>query len=371
VKALGLAALLLGAGEGPIRLAVAPHEQPRRYALAEWVVPADVLAPPFLLNEGDRAIPCQWEPASGGIVLRWVVPELPEGEARTYTLERGGGAGAAGIQIEEAAEALVVKGSRGEIARYRFGASLPKPCWLPLFAHGVPLARGFPVDAREGEPRDHPHHTGLFLGHGDVNGRDCWSALPIRHERFLARGSGPVYARIVSENLWGEDLVETRDVYLFETGSDLVMDWTITLAARGAPVTIGSTKEGSFAIRVADGLSEMAGGEMVTSDGRRGEEACRSKPAAWCDFAGESEGKRVGVAILNHPESFRFPTDWHVRAYGLLSANPFLVREAHRLEPGESIALRYRVYGHAGDAREGRVAEVFEGYAHPARVTRR
>ena len=35
------------------------------------------------------------------------------------------------------------------------------------------------------------------------------------------------------------------------------------------------------------------------------------------------EGKTVGVAILNHPDSFRFPTTWHVRTYGLFAANPF------------------------------------------------
>ena len=31
----------------------------------------------------------------------------------------------------------------------------------------------------------------------------------------------------------------------------------------------------------------------------------------------------MGIAILNHPASFRYPTYWHVRDYGLFAANPF------------------------------------------------
>ena len=34
---------------------------------------------------------------------------------------------------------------------------------------------------------------------------------------------------------------------------------------------------------------------------------------------GQVEGKVRGIAILNHPESFRHPTPWHVRTYGLFN----------------------------------------------------
>jgi flagellar basal-body rod protein FlgG len=35
------------------------------------------------------------------------------------------------------------------------------------------------------------------------------------------------------------------------------------------------------------------------------------------------DGEHLGIAILNHPASYRDPTRWHVRSYGLFSANPF------------------------------------------------
>jgi hypothetical protein len=37
---------------------------------------------------------------------------------------------------------------------------------------------------------------------------------------------------------------------------------------------------------------------------------------------GVRKSKVVGLAILNHPASINYPTYWHVRSYGLFSANP-------------------------------------------------
>jgi len=36
-----------------------------------------------------------------------------------------------------------------------------------------------------------------------------------------------------------------------------------------------------------------------------------------------NEGETLGVAIFNHPPSFRHPTSWHARTYGLFTANCF------------------------------------------------
>jgi hypothetical protein len=80
----------------------------------------------------------------------------------------------------------------------------------------------------------------------------------------------------------------------------------------------------------------------------------------------------VGLAIFNHPSSFRFPTYWHVRTYGLFAANPFGLHNfkgsrdedgSATLEPGESLTLRYRVYLHHGDEEEGEVARAYAAYA--------
>ena len=78
-----------------------------------------------------------------------------------------------------------------------------------------------------------------------------------------------------------------------------------------------------------------------------------------------------GIAILNHPSSYGFPSHWHVRTYGLFAANPFGLKDftngkakgEYTLPAGETMRLRYRVLLHKGDEKEGRVADVFAEYA--------
>ena len=74
---------------------------------------------------------------------------------------------------------------------------------------------------------------------------------------------------------------------------------------------------------------------------------------------------------MNHPKSFRYPTTWHVRTYGLFAANPFGLRDftkgasegTHKMEAGETMTLRYRVLVHGGDEKAGKIAEAFETYS--------
>ena len=81
----------------------------------------------------------------------------------------------------------------------------------------------------------------------------------------------------------------------------------------------------------------------------------------------------VGIAIFNHPSSFRYPTGWHVRTYGLFAANPFARKGFNGLEgtqgmsyvlpAGQELVFRYRVFLHRGDEKAGKVAEAFAEYA--------
>jgi hypothetical protein len=123
---------------------------------------------------------------------------------------------------------------------------------------------------------------------------------------------------------------------------------------------------------------------MSDSKGNKGEKAVRGDTAPWVDYVAEVEGKKVGVTVMNHPSSFRYPTTWHARAYGLFAANPWYVAEAEEaakkrgekfdrvgqntLAAGESLTIRYRVYVHEGTSAIGKVADVFEGFANAKAV---
>ena len=73
---------------------------------------------------------------------------------------------------------------------------------------------------------------------------------------------------------------------------------------------------------------------------------------------------------MNHPGSFRFPTNWHVRTYGLFAANPFGYKDFGRKDPGaytipkgEKIRFGYRVVLHEGDTPSANVPELFQAYS--------
>ena len=117
-------------------------------------------------------------------------------------------------------------------------------------------------------------------------------------------------------------------------------------------------------------MESQGGGKIVNSEGQTDREAW-GKQAPWVDYHGPVDGETVGIAIMNHPSSFRYPTYWHVRTYGLFAANPFGLHNfvsrdkdgSHTLQPGESMTLRYRVLLHKGDTEQAQIAEAFKKYA--------
>jgi len=358
------------------------HEKDRRYVLAEIALPIRVKGPVVVKDkDSGKVLPSQDDEQT----LRVLVGAIPAGAKKTLVVEHFEGDRAPGMTLKDDPGGWISVQSGGrEITRYHTGAPAEKhkkPFFYPLNAHGVNVLREWPVgEGRPGETKDHPHHTGMYHAFGEVNGKEYWSKTPITPKKVLKKEAGPAYARIVAENAWGEDLVEIHDVMVLDAGEDAVVDWTITLKAATGPVVFAKdlkmAKEGSFALRMAAGLSEAPAkgakdfGLAMMSDakGNKGENAIRADSAPWVDYTGDVDGKKVGVSVMNHPSSFRYPTTWHVRAYGLFAANPWILKGENTLAKGESLVLRYRVYVHEGNSAVGRVADVFEGYTNAKAV---
>lgn len=272
--------------------------------------------------------------------------------------------------------------------RYLIKSGAKPILWPIIGPTGKEMTRAYPMRADDGpdNSKDHIHHRSLWFTHGDVNGVSFWDEQGnygnTVHRKFLKTEAGP-QAIISTLNDWlGPDGVkqceDTRTFTFGAAGEARWIDVDITVKAVDKKVTFGDTKEGSFGIRVADTMSVDAkkGGRIVNSQGQTDSDAW-GKPAAWVDYHGPIAGQTVGIAILNHPSSFRYPTHWHVRTYGLFAANPFGLHDfygnkkdvdgASTLEPGESFTLRYRVLLHKGDENEGQIAQAFERYANEAK----
>jgi hypothetical protein len=287
---------------------------------------------------------------------------------------------ASDLTLEDSAGGVAVKIDGQPFAEYLIKSG-SKPIVWPIYGpSGKLMTRSWPMDpsvATE-KDRDHIHQRSLWFTHGDVNGIDFWSEGKgrIEHREFTKK-SGGEEAVIGTINDWvspkGEKVLEDERTFTF--GGDKETRWIdvdVVLKATEGPVVFGDTKEGSFGVRVPSSIrvDTKKGGQIVNSDGKQDKDAW-GQPAAWVDYHGPVDDETIGIAIMNHPSSFRYPTHWHVRTYGLFAANPFGLADftggkekgEYTLPKGESLHLRYRVLLHKGDEREGHVAEAFSAYA--------
>ena len=284
------------------------------------------------------------------------------------------------ITVERSEAGAVVKIDGQLFTEYLVRSGNKPVLWPIIGPTGKPMSRNYPIRDVEGEKKDHPHHRSLWFTHGDVNGVNFWAENgqtgEIKHIEFTKLGGAP--ATIAARNAWiapdGKKVCE--DIRTIRFGADDASRWIdfdVTVKATDGPVVFGDTKEGTFGIRVAEPIRVDAdqGGKFVNSRNQVNADAW-GKPAEWIDYHGPLDGQTVGIAVMNHPGSFRYPTFWHVRPYGLLAANPFGVHDFSNgkksggektLAPGESLRLRYRVLLHKGDERQGRVAEAFSAYS--------
>jgi hypothetical protein len=229
----------------------------------------------------------------------------------------------------------------------------------------------------------------LWFTHGKVNGTDFWlendKGGKTVHSGYGAVRGGAVYGLMQATTNWvkpdgtkiAEDARETR-VYNLQSGT--LMDFLITLKPVGVPLVLGDTKEGTFALRLADSMrvavekGKTAEGHILNSQGDKDAKTW-GKSAAWVDYYGPVNGEVVGVAIFDDPKNPRHPTTWHVRDYGLFAVNPFGLHDFDKKNPegagditvpeGQSLTFRYRLFFHKGTTQEANVAQLWQTFATP------
>ncbi len=306
------------------------------------------------------------------------------------------------VKFQKQADSVEVLIGGKPFTTYYFGASSPKPYLHPLrSAQGTVVTRGFPMRTDiPGEVRDHPHHRAMFFAHGNINGIDFWGEGPPTKAAQTANGvyyptagelptgrtvfqkldevkshgqSGTLKAEFELVGPDGKAIGSESQEYTFSgDASTRVIDCTFTLTAdKGIALKMGDTKEGTFAIRVVNGLSKP-GVKMLNSEGKVGEDQIWGKRANWVDYSGEVEGESLGIAIFDNPANIKHPTYWHARDYGLFAVNPFGEHDFYHdpkrdgsvtIAPGESLTFRYRVVIHHGDAAAAQIAAAYSRYA--------
>ena len=273
---------------------------------------------------------------------------------------------------------------------YQWLDTVYKPILYPILtASGNHVTRGFPIEPREGERRDHIHHAGNWLNYGNVNGYDFWgnghegkrsvNGGQIKHLGILKLSGGKGEGVLLAKASWidpsGKELLaENTEFHFIDRGSTRIIDRIVTLKASGGAVSMKDTKEGSFGIRVARQLelpskqdltlkdakgnattvkrmeNDIPTGNYLSSEGDEGE-GVWGKRAKWMSLYGNIGDEKVSLVICDHPKNLSYPTYWHARGYGLFAANPFGVKDFtnkkeelnYSIPAGGTLKLRYRI----------------------------
>jgi len=337
------------------------------------------------LTDGGREVPCQV--AEGK--LWWILDELAAGAKKAYTAELGADSSAApdAVALKQAEQTIAIAIDGKPFTTYHFmpekieGHQLRRPHFFPV--HGPDQTA-----MTENIPRDHRHHTSIYVAYGAVNGVDNWS-IGARagwqlHTGFEAVASGTVVGMFRETLDWTTRdrkpvVAELRTVRVYRLPHTArMLDLQVTFLARYGRVVFGDTKEGGIcSTRMRPEFRANNRGRLINAQGQSGGGAW-GKRSEWVGCSGLVGGKRYGYAIFDTPGNLRHPSRWHARTYGLLTANPFGVRcfdrkseekGGHILQAGQQLTLRYRIYFHPGDEKEANVAARYADYAMPPRAT--
>jgi hypothetical protein len=336
---------------------------------------------------------CSTSEGDGGRIVLQSCPSLffsPSGEEVTRTLcavlPRKTASGRYALQAEPTMERRfsIVEEPNGLFLSERGRAVF-------VYRHRVMLAEGVPEKYRRSTyihplfdlrgnaitddfPKDHLHHRGLSWtwAHVGVAGEvhDLWACEGVRQvfEKWLAQENGPVCATIGVKNAWWtaqrkimEEWVWIRAFPANEYGR--AIDVLLTLKAL-EPIELSGRKEKGYSgfglrygPRQATIITTPQGIEAADSDLKR---------FPWADESGRFAGSTLlsGAAIFQHPSNPSCPAGWCLRDYGFIGVSWPGVEVIH-LEPGKALTLRFRVWVHEGDAREGKVPQAYELFAKP------
>ncbi len=311
------------------------------------------------------------------------LPEMEVAKAPKITFEN-----------DEANKKVAVSINGDLFTNYIYDGQTPKPILYPILTKsGKTVTRGFPFEPRPNERVDHPHHAGLWLNYGDVNGFDFWNnsyAIPekeklkygtIFHQEILENNveDGILKIKAVWRSYDADLLEEVTQFKFAEIGETRIIDRSTTLRALIDTVSFKDNKEGMIGVRVARELelpsekpavytdadgnvtevealnNEGVNGNYFGSEGKTGNDVWGTRNK-WVKLESTIDGETVSITIMDHEKNVGYPTYWHARDYGLFAANPLGQKVfskgkevlSFELAKGESTTFNYRILVHNG-----------------------
>ena len=328
--------------------------------------------------------------------ITWMIPQMDAGETKRFMVvnecgceEQADGGVAIEVKPGEQADISV----NGELfTSYVVKEGISRPFCYPVKGPGGKIIVR-EVNIPQKEDIDHPHHKGIWVAQGHVNdGEDNWSDLndhATSVNQFIeVIDQGPVFGELYIINDWVSGrrgvnkkmLEEHTRIRVFNTPDNArVMEWNIAFVATEGGFFFGDTKEaGTISVRVKESMEERNTGTIRNSYGAVSDAENWGKRAEWVDYYGEVEGDVMGISIMDHPLNHGFPTHWHVRGYGLFTANQWGLHDFYAdngirgdfaVKAGDVLEFTFRIYIHDGDTDHADVAGQYMNFIHPPKVS--
>jgi len=316
------------------------------------------------------------------------------------------------LKVNEAEKKVDVMVDGKLFTAYIYPDNIKKPVLWPVMSQaGNMLTRSFPMINKEGDRSDHPHHVGVWLNYGDVNGLDFWNnseaIAPERSDRYGTiyhrsidnAESGKGTATLVTSSDWESPdktkMLEEHTSFKFTALENMrIIDRITTLKAIIDEVNFTDNKEGMFAIRVARELelpsdkptnlvdshgvvtrvdkmdNTFVKGDYRSAQGVAGKEVWGTR-CRWMKLSSEIKGEQVALVIIDHPSNVGYPTYWHARDYGLFAANTLgqkIFSDGKNelnfsLKKGESVTFKYRLVIAAENLTDNQINQLADEYA--------
>lgn len=305
-------------------------------------------------------------------------------DRRSFLTKAAVAAGAAGMAVGGRGQEPL--GTGGELNAYQFGATTwvrtgPTPL-LAYRAHPtqkypylypfIGPATGLPVTTESSEPW--PHHRSILFACDGVNDANYWQG-GVEGGQIVSRGASIV------ESSADVVVIEDSADWMHPSGAVDIVDerrFTVTAPSSGLrlleaeirvwafrDVHIRQTNHSLFSLRAMPDLAPQWGGNLMDSEGRRGEGETFGQRANWCAYWNERHGATEGVALLDHPDNPWSPCTWFTRDYGFISPTPmqWLGEAGMDMAEGDSWHLRYLVVAFAGTPDEAGLADLHQTWS--------
>jgi hypothetical protein len=290
---------------------------------------------------------------------------------------------------------------------YIYPDDMEKQVLYPIVTEsGKEITRGYPIDPRPYERTDHPHHVGLWLNFGDVNGLDFWNnSFAINPENKHRYGSikfkeivetDPKTGMLITASDWvdnsNEVLLNEKSTFHFSENNGIRMIERTTELTAPKQVTFTENKEGMLGLRMDRAFEEPADkpGRFLDADGNvtevpvlnnegvngvyRNAEGVTGgdvwgKRSPWVALRAEKEDEVITVVIFDHPENPNYPAWSHARGYGLFASNNFGGRAVDKnsdpvkleLKPGDNVVFKHLVVV-GGDLTDEQITELSDKF---------